>query len=89
MWYNNPNSGNVVKVLQHYFSLCDEPLKFRCDGRNQFGYMEMRSLLNRKSKTDFDLRPKTRLDEYPNDLKKSPSETFISLQTYESKTWDE
>ena len=45
MWYKNPNIGQVIKVMQQYFSLFGKPLEFKSDGGSQFDSMEMRKFL--------------------------------------------
>ena len=45
MWYKDPNTGQVIKVLQQYFSMLGKPLKFRSDGGSQFDCLEMRNFL--------------------------------------------
>ena len=45
MWYKDPNTSQVIKVLQQYFYLFGKPLKFRSDGGSQFDSMEMRKFL--------------------------------------------
>ena len=46
MWNKDPNTSQVIKVLQQYFSLFGKPLKFNFDGGSQFDSMEIRNFLN-------------------------------------------
>ena len=46
MWAKDPNTKQVIKQLQQYFSLFGKPLKFRSDGGSQFNNKEMQEFLD-------------------------------------------
>ena len=41
MWYGDPSTKQVIKVLQQHFSMFGKPLKFKSDGGSQFSSREM------------------------------------------------
>ena len=45
MWTKDPNTNQVIRQLQQYFSLFGKPLKFRSDGGPQFDNKEMSKFL--------------------------------------------